>query len=398
MVFETVCSKCAEWGLPLWCMSLDLSKAFDRIEFRPLFQSLSDQGVGEEYLKILSSIYAGQVGRLRGSRRFYIQRGVKQGDVLSPLLFNAGLEAAVRKWKLRVANSGILIDGGERLTNIRYADDLLIFATSGEELCRMTEILQEELASVGLQLNASKTKALTLEMSDIPRYFEVSGDFVEVVGPEKAHKYLGRKLSGNLKERSRVELSHRVQVAWMRFHQHRDVLLDRNVNVRSRLRFFQSVITPTILYGLPACALTAQEMESLDILQRKMLRRIVGWVHVEPEEWCETMRRMRTRVDAALRLYPMEAWSGELLRRQFRMVCRFSRRSDEWAMRVSRWSPSHTNVGAHRGRGRPTVRWDDRLNVFARSQLNLESWQEACANLNFSSHESAYVAFHSGRA
>ena len=104
---------------------------------------------------------------------------------------------------------------------------------------------------------------------------------------------------------------------------------------------------------------------------------------------------MRTKVDSALRLHPVEEWSKQLLRRQFRMICRMSRRNDEWAMRVSRWSPTLTNVGARRARGRPPARWDDRLNIFARAQLNTESWQEACTDLNFPSHEDAYVLFHS---
>ena len=113
VILETVCSKCAEWGLPLWCMSLDLSRAFDRIEFQPLFRSLVAQGVREEYLEILASIYASQTGRLHGSRQFDIQSGVKQGDVLSALLFNAGLEAAVQNWNTRVADSGGVVDVGD---------------------------------------------------------------------------------------------------------------------------------------------------------------------------------------------------------------------------------------------------------------------------------------------
>ena len=108
--------------------------------------------------------------------------------------------------------------------------------------------------------------------------------------------------------------------------------------------------------GLSACALTAKQVESLDVLQRKMLRRIVGWARVESEEWCETMRRMRDKVDAALRVYPVEEWSKQLLRRRFRMACRLSHRRDEWAMRVSRWNPVLTHVDACRARGRPTTR------------------------------------------
>ena len=113
-----------------------------------------------------------------------------------------------------------------------------------------------------------------------------------------------------------------------------------NINIYSRLRFFHAVITPTVLYGLGSCALSAHQLDSLDVLQRKMLRRMVGWVRAPEEDWSATMRRMRGRVESALRVYPMEAWSAQFLRQQFRMVCRFSYRHDTWAMRACRWDAS----------------------------------------------------------
>ena len=111
-----------------------------------------------------------------------------------------------------------------------------------------------------------------------------------------------------------------------------------------------------------------------------------------------TMRRMRTKVESALHLHPVEVWSTQLLRRQFRMACRISRRSDEWAMRVSRWSPPNTSAAARRSRGHPATRWDDRLNMYVRTQLGVESWQDACTNLNFPSYEELYILFHSDGA
>ena len=196
-----------------------------------------------------------------------------------------------------------------------------------------------------------------------------------------------------MRARSGTELSHQIQLTWMRFHKHRDILLDKNINIRSRLKFFQSVVGATLMYGLPTCALTAQQLESLDVLQRKMLRSMVGWIRREPEDWSDTMRRMRDRVEAALRQYPIEKWSAQLLRRQFRMVCRFSAQSSEWPMRISRWQPSLVANGAHRSQGRPPVRWDDRLNSFAHTYLHQDSWLESCAFPNFPQREDAYVQF-----
>ena len=85
--------------MPLWIISVDLTKAFDRIEHHALFDALRKQGVHGEYIRLLSDIYQNQTGTVNDSASFCISRGVKQGDVLSSLLFNASLEAAVSDFK-----------------------------------------------------------------------------------------------------------------------------------------------------------------------------------------------------------------------------------------------------------------------------------------------------------
>ena len=105
-ILENIIGKTNEWNLPLWMVSIDLRKAFDRILHDPLFDALLAQCVLEGYVQLLAALYSNQQGFVNGSRGFGIYRGVKQGDVISPLLFNAGIEAAFRAWKRRLREHG----------------------------------------------------------------------------------------------------------------------------------------------------------------------------------------------------------------------------------------------------------------------------------------------------
>ena len=100
---------------------------------------------------------------------------MRQGDVLSPLLFNAVLEHAMRKWKLKLTNEGLRLGQDTRLTNLRYADDLMIFATSREELVLMVETLAQELSLIGLQLNGTKTIVLATSPLQEASHVEICG-------------------------------------------------------------------------------------------------------------------------------------------------------------------------------------------------------------------------------
>ena len=123
--------------MPLWFASLDLRQAFDRVNWQPLFESLHDMGLGVEYQHLLALLYDNQQGVLRKGEAFKISRGVRQGDVLSPLLFNGALDVVIKRWKRHLRNNGIKLQPGpdsERLTNVHFADDLVIYAASLPEL------------------------------------------------------------------------------------------------------------------------------------------------------------------------------------------------------------------------------------------------------------------------
>ena len=180
--------------------------------------------------------------------------------------------------------------------------------------------------------------------------------------------------------------------AWMRFQKYRDILMDKHVSICSRLKFFQTVITPTSLIGLTSCAMTKSQISSLDVVQRRMLRNIVGWVRNDGESWNETMRRMSSKIEAALRRYPIEDWSTQLFRRQFRLAHPVGNMVGSWPARVCIWHPPTSIPRATRSQGRPVVRWDDYLRRFAGTEFGGD-WHVACLNNDFPKREDAFVRF-----
>ena len=119
-------------GLPLWIISLDLSKAFDTVNWETLWEALRRQNISNQLVWILQCLYHNQTGVVRDgagdSRTFDIFSGVRQGCVLSPRLFCAALELAMSEWRLANPHGGVdLGDAMPRLLDLRFADDILIF-------------------------------------------------------------------------------------------------------------------------------------------------------------------------------------------------------------------------------------------------------------------------------
>ena len=72
------------------------------------------------------------------------------------------------------------------------------------------------------------------------------------------------------------------------------------MSVTLRLKLFEAVVTPSILFGMSVLPTHQDMMNKIDVTRRKMLRRIVGWVRIPEEEWAVTMSRMSKRVTHAL--------------------------------------------------------------------------------------------------
>ena len=142
---------------------IDYDKAFDCVDHNKLWKILKEMGIPDHLTSPLRSLDAGQeaTGRIGHGTTDWIQigKGVHQGCILSPCLFNLYAEHIMRNAWLEEAQAGIKI-ASRNINNLRYADDTTLMAAREEELKSLLMKVKEESETVGLKLNIQKMKIM----------------------------------------------------------------------------------------------------------------------------------------------------------------------------------------------------------------------------------------------
>ena len=158
-----------------------VSNYFGCVDHNELWTILKEMGIPDHLTCLLRNLYAGQEATVRTGHRttdgFQIGKGLCQGCILSPCLFNFYAEYIMRNAALEEAQSGIKI-AGRNINNLRYADDTTYMAESEEELKGLLMKVKEESEKVGLKLNIQKTKIMA---SGPITSWEIDGETVETV-------------------------------------------------------------------------------------------------------------------------------------------------------------------------------------------------------------------------
>ena len=115
----------------------DYSKAFDCVDHPTLWNIMKEIGISEHMIQVIRSPYSNQEAKVRteygDTDSFSIGKGVRQGCVLSPYLFNLYSEYIMRQAHLEELDIGVRV-GGRKIYIMRYADDTTLLAESKEEL------------------------------------------------------------------------------------------------------------------------------------------------------------------------------------------------------------------------------------------------------------------------
>ena len=158
-----IMEKAREFQKNIYFCFIDYAKAFDCVDHHKLGKILKEMGIPDHLTCLLRNLYAGQEASVRTGHGttdwFQIGKGVHQGCILSPCLFNLYAEYIMRNAGLEEAQAGIQI-AGRNINHLRYADDTTLMAESEEELKSLLMKVKEESEKVGLKLNIQKTKIM----------------------------------------------------------------------------------------------------------------------------------------------------------------------------------------------------------------------------------------------
>ena len=158
-----IIEKAIEFQKSIYFCFIDYTKAFDCGDHNKLWNILNEMGIPDHLSCLLRNLYAGQEATVRTGHGttdwLQIGKGVQQGCILSPCLFELYAEYIMRNTGLEEAQAGIKI-AWRNVNNLKYADDTTLMTESEEELKSLLVKVKEKSEKVGLKLNIQKPKIM----------------------------------------------------------------------------------------------------------------------------------------------------------------------------------------------------------------------------------------------
>src|SRR5574339_1338 len=231
---------------------------------------LKEMGIPDHLTCLLRNLYAGQEATVRTGHGttdwFQIGKGVGQGCILSPCLFNLDAEYIMRNAGLEEAQAGIKI-AGRNINNLRHADDTTIMAESEEELKSLLMQVKEESEKVGLKLSIQKTKIMA---SGPITSWEIDGETVETVSD---FIYLGSKITAD--DDCSHEFKRRLLLGRKVMTNLDSIFKSRDITLPTKVHLVKAMVFPVVMYGCESCTVKKAERRRINAFELWCWRRLL---------------------------------------------------------------------------------------------------------------------------
>lgn len=356
-----LCEKTIKKQEKIYISAIDIQKAFDSVSREGMWDILERRQVPVELVQAIKSIYQRSKNVIRGrdftSKEFITYKGVRQGSILSPLLFIIVMDEVAKTVKKRT--SGVLI-GYRRMRpviirELMYADDLVICAGNKDALMSNVEEWRKELGRYNMVINVRKSEVMTIGIED-----EETERIWERVELEKVQciKYLGAMIEGNGK--MDAEINNRIKIANRVFYALLNTFINkREVSREVKLKVYNSVFVPTFIYGAENWKLSERHRSMIRACEMRFLRRIAGVTRMDKIS-SKTIRESLGVEEIEERIRKRQlSWWGHMVRMADEKIVK-----QVWEVKARK-----------RGRGRPRGTWDDEVRKILKGRNS--DWKEA---------------------
>ena len=256
---------------------LDLKKAFDSVSHNLLFQKLEQLNIPKWIIKIIAEAYTNikSIVFINGIRSnpFYIRNGVRQGGVLSSLLFLIFIDSLLKELETSSLGTAICdINAG----NPTLADDISLIAMTPVNLQKMIEIAQNYVKKWLLQISHSKSFVMMMTASkrNAPQHFtwKINSQPLKVVN---VARHVGILMSSNLKPD--IAIADACQRGRAAFHSTFGFASKTQISINpsSSLKLYRSVVQPAFLYGCEMWHnMTQTKMKEIEVFHHFCLKKI----------------------------------------------------------------------------------------------------------------------------
>ena len=381
--------------IPLYMCFIDLQKAYDSVDRELLWVVLARFGIPEKMLTVIRQFHEGMRARVRTddgehSEWFDVTQGLRQGCVLSPLLFNVFFAAVIHAVLIRFSEDPDILrdlvhleedlgaDGvrEDPLARVRraiwgmlYADDAGVVSKSAEGLAKMMTVIVTVFEAAGLTVSEKKTETMLLRTPN--QALRTSPLVIEAAGQRYKQTtqflYLGGLIVANAD--IMPEIKRRIRLAWACYNRFKRELYDmEDAPFTLKVRMLKAEVMETLLYGCVTWTLGQEHFAELRTAHHKFLLRLIGF-----------QRRQRTdhlmSYAKALKKAQCESVETTIRKRRLLFAGGVQRTTNE---RLTRRVMFGTIAGGtNPGPGRPEKNWAqclaDDLRVFRATEGSTES-------------------------
>jgi hypothetical protein len=375
----------------LFLCFIDISKAYDSIDRETAWKTLIHRGAPSKVIRLQRDMHmhtccSVRVPGMGLGDMFAIETGFKQGDSISPMLFNLYLDSVLtvilprlRALGVRVVYNvgGVLHDrplhsltSTEFVYLLLYADDMALLSESLTDLQCMVETVHNQFQDWGLALNFDKTKVMQVGNSPHPpRDLFVSGRKIEMV---ESFKYRGQIFTqdGSIEK----EIQQRISKALTVFNdlRRKGVWSDKVISRSTKLRIYKTTVLSVLLYCGETWPVSQEHIHKLETVQMSCLRRICGYSLSQRKTNIMIRERCHVASISSLLRYQRLRWLGT--------VCRMA--PDRLPLKVL-----FADIDGRGQRGRPQITWKalvqkdvEALSHEQGRRGTLINWWELCRN------------------